>query len=398
MKGPMVGRRQGRWAAAMALGLVAVTSLQGAGEALEFRDLVPSARASALGGAVVALPGLDGAAMNPAALAYLREGALQGSHLALVQDLSVEQLLLGWPTGFGSVGADLRLLQAPDLAGMDAAGNMTGANVPSREASYGLAWAGEWHGLGLGLAANMVAMDLGGSHASGTSLDGGLQWALPAGCSLGVSLRNGGWLSALDSVEDPLGAETAVGASWAHAWSDSSLSLSAQGLRQGLGAWQATVAAEVGLGGSAFLRGSFTPVQPQGQAAPFSVGVGARFDALELDGAWVPYGDLGATFRVSATLLPGRWMQGADEAMKPELAVNKDGVYRLFWKEQPGAQGYQVYRRSRSDAPWVKLMPGSVSGTALLLKGLRPGKHQTFSVRPIQRDGLEGPGGEVSLP
>lgn len=369
---------------------VGAAHLGAAGEAAEFRDLVAGAPAAALGGSVVALPGLEGAAVNPAAIAYQADGALQASHLALVQDVSVEQILLAWPLGFGSVGADLRYLSAPELQGLDATGQPSGASVPTQESSYGLAWAGLWRGLGLGLELNELNLDLADGNGNGWSLDGGLQWALPGGLRLGGSLRNGGWLPALAGQADVLPAEAALGTAWVADVGGNRVQLSAQGLRQGGGDWQGVAGVELGLSGLAFLRASYAPLRPQGQAGPFAGGLGAHLGPVDLDGAWIPYGDLGNTFRFSATLYPRRWNTTTPPPGIRVVAEGK-GVYRLSWDAQAEAHGYVLYRRGKPDGPWIRLTPRPLTAALLRIHSPSRGPLPQFGLSVIGPDGAEGP-------
>ncbi|HXC63714.1 MAG TPA: fibronectin type III domain-containing protein, partial [bacterium] len=229
---------------------------------------------------------------------------------------------------------------------------------------------------------------LANTQSSGWSLDGGLQWSLPQGFSLGLAVRNGGWLQVVQSQADQLPPETLGSVAWGRAYDDASLHLAAQLQRQAGGDLQAALAVEFGMGGVGFVRASFTPLQPAGQVQPWAAGAGVRLGPLDLDGAWVPYGDLGNTFRISATYFPTRSYSPADTALGFTAKDQGSGVYLLSWKAQDDAAGYHLYRKDPTLGTWTLVTSKLIRVTAVRMRGLSSGAQ--LGICAVDPRGVDG--------
>lgn len=371
---------------------LAPASAWSAGESALFQELFPSARASALAEAVVASRGLDLVGADPAAAAGLEGLGFYGSHGLLVQEVSMDEAVLGYGSPLGTFYGRGLMVQAPDFAALDVNGVQVGT-ASFRETALGLGWAGEWQKLSVGVSGQMLLRGVGRSQGDGQSFSAGLQWEVLPGLRLGAALRNAGTLSALVNAADVLQPSSSVGAGWRLAFgSGESLELMGALTRQPLGDWRGAGGLEFGLGQLVFVRGGYSLDQAPGEAGPFSAGFGVRFSGLDLDAAWVPYGDLGQSFRFSGTFALGAL--GGDPAAPWDMQLERAGEGLLLsWKaptRSPEA-AYRIFMRQDPKDTARELTRAPTKSTRLRLRSFHKEQSYRFSVVAVDAQGRSGP-------
>lgn len=295
------------WALACLLALPAPALAKGSGTtAAEFLKIGVGARALGLAGAYTALSN-DPHAMywNPSSLALLDRPQLASSYNLLYQDTSQGFMSYAHPSPMGTWGLGVNYLQVADIekrAGDTAAADSTFA---AKDSAVYLAYARPKVGgnLSLGANAKLIQLNLDGTKASAFALDLGAFYqceSLPL--NLGLSVLNAGTSAKFNTEGDPLplgvklgGAYRLLGgklvaASGLDTWVQSQRMFGALGLEYRPIAFLA-------------VRGGYRFGQGQDNLGSGLVGaaggVGFRFKMLDVDYAYVPFGDLGNTHRMS---------------------------------------------------------------------------------------------------
>ncbi len=242
---------------------------------------------------------------NPAGLGRLnqKEAALQ--HNDFFQGISQDVLYFAHPTSrFGTLGAGLSLLRVGDIAGFDMGGAPT-QDLTASDSLYTVGWGKAWENLGVlsdlhtGVNLKFLQKKLGGDSGSTAMADLGLLYAPRAGLfsrfRTGLTFQNlGGSVNFVSEDSDlpqltrfgvavPLYGDSLTLAADAVSPSDNDLYLNL-GMEYRL--WN-ILAFRVGYKGQNDLDSGLT------------YGVGFGNERLHLDYAFVPFGDLGNTHRVS---------------------------------------------------------------------------------------------------
>lgn len=282
--------------------------------AAAFLKLPAGARAAALGDAFGALEGgALSAAYNPAALGRLGTVELSGTHESRFQDLTHDFGALALPlaalrdsrlarTAWGTAAFSVRTLGASDIPrrGLVETDEPTGTFGAS-DSCYAFSYGRSFGDLAAGGTLKLVEQKLDSARGRAAAADGGLLWTR-GWLSLGGGFRHWGQALALGSVPDPLPFTLFGAAAWRAAPGltaaaevrlprddapRASLGLEFSREFSGFGAalragWNAASADAEGLGG-------------------VTAGAGARWGRLSADFAWVPYGDLGASYLTTLT-------------------------------------------------------------------------------------------------
>lgn len=181
----------------------------------------PSARASALGGAFVALgDDLSGLSYNPSSLANITGPSLDFLHFAAVDSVSLEDISYAQPFDFGVPAAAIVYRGQPSISNPLA----SDAPVVASDLVISAAFAAKMSSLQLplpgflqqatgGVAAKFVDSQLGQYTAYTGALDLGLRTDVGDGIMLGGSLLNIGPPIKFISVADPLPATALLGLS-----------------------------------------------------------------------------------------------------------------------------------------------------------------------------------------
>jgi hypothetical protein len=301
------------WGAGRARGGASAVGTSGA----QFLKIAPGARAAGMGQAFAGVAeGVETIYYNPAGLGDLMRVEVTGMHDSYFQDIDYEFAALAVPmlswvdtkkdkNAYGVLGAAVYDLSVRNIEQR----SLTETDQPlgtfgSTDLAYavGYAYALPDTGLSLGATAKVIDQNIDNVSASAFALDlGGLYQR--GGLRLGAGLRNFGTQSKFTSAADPMPLTIFGGASYriTDAWLTSiEMDLPRDnGAIVGLGAEyrkrfadKLTGAARIGYNSSNSDAGGW---------AGTSFGLGVGYGNLSFDFAFVPFGDLGNTFRYSLT-------------------------------------------------------------------------------------------------
>jgi hypothetical protein len=297
------------------LGSFAMGSGDRGTSAAAFLKLGAGARASAMGGAFAGLADDAAAAYyNPAGLAFLKRPELAGMHESRYAGLAYDYAtaavpLLAWtdtPRQRNALGVAALSFYSLSVGGIERRGT-TETDRPldtfgARDFAYALSYAYNPSGTGLGLGGTAKVADSTIDRVSGRAM------AVDAGAlyrherlSVGAGWRNLGTRQRLGSAADPLPFSWFAGGAWR--FSNGILASAELGLPRDR-------ALAVALGGEyrhefhrrfsgAARLGVNTGAMDAGGFSALSLGFGLRYDAVDLDFAWLPGGELGDSLRYS---------------------------------------------------------------------------------------------------
>jgi hypothetical protein len=273
-----------------------------------FLEVPAGARASALGGAFVAMgEGVEATFWNPAGLAAVGRIQMTGSHYEFFQHLRHEQFAVAGRWLGGGLAGSIRALYSEPIEARDELGNVTGT-FGGDDLEFGLAYG---HALGAGaragVSAQLVHERLADLSTSTYAFGAGATWepvGLPA-LRLGLALDHLGPDATYtfdDGPGQPLPLPTALQAGASYHWGLGGAMSLGTGIETRMTRGRSMVAL---MGGElthptgAALR---IGVRINDDASSLSMGAGYALAALRLDYAFVPYRlDLGDTHRVSFT-------------------------------------------------------------------------------------------------
>jgi outer membrane protein OmpA-like peptidoglycan-associated protein len=299
------------WAIALCALIPSQFSYAGPGTtSADFLQIAVGARPAAMGEAYLGLAD-DATAMqwNPAGMAQLALPELTLTHLSYFADINYEYVGFGFPFHGQGLGLGLTWLNvAPFNSTLDPNAIAGSASDYSLSAAYALPLSKQ---LSVGVVARTFLSDLASNSALGASMDvGALFQPFGRGLSLAVVAQNLGLQTAFDSASDPLPIAVKFGTAWrlyndeGHNWFNALLDVNKaldNNFHYNVGAelWLFDVLAlragyKLAEGGDDLQSTSDSP-------ANFTVGAGFRFDAAEIDYAFVPLGELGYTHRITAS-------------------------------------------------------------------------------------------------
>ncbi|MBI4369802.1 MAG: PorV/PorQ family protein [Elusimicrobia bacterium] len=276
----------------------------------QFLRVPVGARAAAMGGAFSALADdVTAIYWNPAGLAQLQKREVSLSYNSYFADTSGQ--FLGY--GQGNFGVSINMLGVADIEKRSATGG--DADTPdlgtfsAKDMAGSVAWAKTMGRMNIGIAAKYISSDLGDLSATSFAADLGAIMSLgEAGAIMGGSLQGslallnlGGELK-FDQEGDPLPLDIKPGLAWKgkaagrtlNAVLDADFLINDQVnlVQLGLEYW---LIEQMGFrAGYQAGRGSGT--------GGFAAGLGFKHAGLGVDYAFVPFGDLGDTHRVSLSL------------------------------------------------------------------------------------------------
>lgn len=274
--------------------------------AAQFLKLGAGARLTAMGDAGTALAD-DSTAIywNPAGLNNVTgKGSLTGMHAVWIEDINYDWLSYALPCkNGGGCGAAVQYLSYGDIQKLDNTGTRTGSFSPN-DLCVTFSYARHAFGFDLGFGAKYVALTIDGT-ATAYAVDLGAQRNLMNDrATIGLALQNIGTKIKFIAEENPLpltakaGIAFAVSEHWLAAMdlaapSDSDL-IACAGTEYLL-----QVNNRIGLA----VRGGYSTRNTKtGGLNGITGGVGIRYHDLSIDYAYVPYGDLGNTQRLSLSV------------------------------------------------------------------------------------------------
>jgi len=300
--------------AAARLSLAATeTTFDSAGLAQPADQAGVGARALAMGSAYVGVAEGSLALMwNAAGLAQLTAADVSLHHNSGLADTTQETLLIAGPLGsLGGFGAGFNYINNGEIEGRDASGNLT-PSFSAGSMGVQVGWGKELlGGLSLGLAANFTTQTLGSDSYSSLAGDIAGLWTPLSGLRIGLSYMNLGGNVQGTAMTSGL----RLGASLALPSPDNQLLLAVGGeMDQGIN--RAQVGAEDSIAGAFALRAGYqfnSEGQDYGGVSGLTLGGGIKLASLNLDYAYLPFGDLGASHRVSLSYDFSSGKAGKDE-------------------------------------------------------------------------------------
>lgn len=268
-----------------------------------FLGLDSSARAAALGGAYTGLAADAGAlSYNPAGLGLLRENEVSFMHNQYFESATQDHLAAVVRPGFG-VSADVfsfGRLNRTTYASPDGTLGQFAITDTALALGYGRAFGR----LAAGAAAKLLRESNDGTVGQSVAGDVGVLWDVPGarGLRLGAAAQNLGRQVRFQAGREALPATGRAGAAWSFPAFGHDNALSADVVKEGTDKPRASAGVETVAGGSLALRLGYTTRNDAG--AGLTAGVGWRGRNWSVDYAIAPYGDLGLTHRVGASL---RW-------------------------------------------------------------------------------------------
>lgn len=280
----------------------------------QFLKLEPGARPAAMGGAFSAVADdVHAVYYNPAGLGRLKSVEIAGMHNSHFQGIShnfgaVAVPILSWvDTRFArnEYGVMAFSLTSLSVSGIERRGvietDQPTGNFGASDFAYTLAYGKELSGeFSAGAAVKFIDQTIDDARSTALGLDLGLLYRLDR-WSLAAGLRNYGTKVKFRSESDPLPMTATLGASYRFS-------------ERFLGAADIRVprdnSIKLALGGEyrrrfhedliGFARGGYDTANAEADGfGGVTLGAGLRFRATEFDFAWIPFGDLGSTFRYS---------------------------------------------------------------------------------------------------
>ncbi len=278
----------------------------------QFLKAPPSARSAALAGGGLTLSGPDLFLLEPAAAAAARMDSLSVSYESLLLGSSRTGMVFSVPSSAGTFSAGLVYNDyTPGLEPVDGAAQATGAHdITAYDMAAAAGWARRFGWVDAGLDVKYIKSRLAEASGSTAALDAGvrIRRPVPSNTEFGLAVRNLGAPLKLGSESAPLPFELGAGLKWKYA---PDFDILAEGRLPCDHAPYLLFAGELFLpysGASGFFLRSglnFRNYSDQGIMGAFTGGFGFRSGGFTLDYAFVPYGDLGSTHRVSAALFWG---------------------------------------------------------------------------------------------
>jgi len=264
---------------------------------LPFLRLGAGARSAALAESGVALPDVDAAASNPAALEAPAGRAYSASHTEWIQDIRHDQIAALFSGTQQTWGLSGQLSQAQDLERRTGPSTQPLGTFGVYEGSLALTHA-RWLAAGVraGATVKVVHQSIAAESASGVAADLGLLWRAGRGLYLGTSVRNLGGMGDLARDATPLPRSLRLGAAWAGL---PRLLLAGEVERTRGSATALHLGAEATVHQVLVLRGGY---QTTG-ARSLSAGVGVSLGRWTVDYAYIPFdADLGDAHRLGVQL------------------------------------------------------------------------------------------------
>jgi len=270
----------------------------GAGEAkgpgttgANFLKIGVGAKATAMGGAFTALAN-DATALywNPAGLAQLKKAEFSATYNSWFQGISQGYLSLAFPALKGTLAMGTNYVDMGKLEGRDENGKKTGDFKASDiQASLGYAFGKK---VMFGFSAGALKDTLKDSTKTTFLGTAGILFKPGSNFSLGIAYQNVG--QKLGDSPLPVTLRGGVGVRL------SNFTLSLDVVSPNDNDSYFCGGAEFSLGSLIVLRAGYTSAQDIGEG--YSAGIGFNSPTLSVDYAYVPYGDLGNTHRVSLSM------------------------------------------------------------------------------------------------
>jgi hypothetical protein len=262
-----------------------------------------SARADAMGSAFTGVADDPSAVFfNSAGLSGLSNSRLSLNHNSYLGGSFEETFLVGLPAGdLGGFGGAIQYVFWGGLEARDALGVSQGT-FEDNDVALSIGWGREWgKSFSLGAALHGTQQKVVNSLYTALSGDVGLLWIPLPDLRLGLVYSGFGTMVAGQTLASDLKGGTSYRI---HMGGDKSLLLAFSGFYEPNGVSRLEGGMEGGYRNNLFLRAGYQIPLADNQVGGFdnfTAGAGIHFDAITFDYAYVPYGELGTSHRVSLT-------------------------------------------------------------------------------------------------
>jgi hypothetical protein len=343
----------------------------------DFLDIDVGARPTAMGGAfTAAADDVNATQWNPAGLALIPRSEITISHMAYIADINYESIAAGGPIDrWSGWGASVNYLWQPPF---DSTANDFGLPTQTAATGYDIAAAASYaynfgsirasdfeiSNISLGGSLKLIEENL--SSVNGAALYGDLGFLaeLLPGLRLGLLWQNFGTTMTFVNEALPPPMNTKLGLSWNLKVNDANRLLLAFDVNHPVDPtnvdyvrWHENVGLEYWLFNRVALRGGY---EINYDLTGMTAGAGFRWNALELDYAFVPYGDLGYVNQVSLVYDYGGKVSRPDAAAPPAprnlRGIAGDRLVSLSWDKSTAKDviGYNVYYTRDSGRDYVR--------------------------------------------
>jgi hypothetical protein len=286
--------------------VLAVASGRNAGTSgAQFLKIGAGARPTALGDAFVGVADDANAVYyNPAGLGFLAKTEFIAMHTQYFQGLDYDYGAFVRPLQSGALGVSAATLKTDALTRRDNQENETGS-FTNQDSAYALSYGRPFgERFSAGVSARWVRENIDSASAQTWSADvGALKRFEQSPLTLGLAVRHLGGKIKFNDEGDPLPLTVDAGAGTDLLRHRLLLSADLRhvrdaGLQYGAGAeWRDAVAEKFRYAVRAGYNSATTDVDG---ASGLALGAGAGYKSFDIDCAWVPFGDLGNTFRYAA--------------------------------------------------------------------------------------------------
>jgi hypothetical protein len=291
-----------------------------------FLSIAPGARPVGMGQAYTGVADdIDAIYWNPAGLARMAHPELEGMHMQYFQNIGYEYAAFAYPTeNHGTWGMAITNLHTDDIQARTQDSDTPAGTFSAVDSAYYLSYAYPLTSkLSLGANLKWVRQSIDDARANAYAGDGGVLYDTGwHAVRLGASLQNIGTRVKFNDESDPLPLTYRFGVSAPAGQGDAPMVLQHLLLSSDLIVPRDS-APEVAVGGeykthvfdgiSCALRSGYQSGSDVDGLSGVSVGAGLTFGRASFDFAWVPFGELGNTYRYSLHLKFGA-------SGEPELA------------------------------------------------------------------------------
>ncbi|MDO8733604.1 MAG: PorV/PorQ family protein [Elusimicrobiota bacterium] len=284
--------------------------LYAASSTAEFLRINPSALASSMGGASVALDGkVDSLYSNPSGIASIKSPQLFTGYTSYIQDIKLAGLSFAKPFGENVFGCSIIYLGLNSMAATDDSGQPSGT-ASANNFSFSFSWARNIRdNFGAGLSVKQVHQKYDDVSSDGFSADIGGMYKIK-NVSFGISLQNFG--PEIDSQKLP----STIRAGAVYTFTKNPLSVSAEIEKPVLADIKFKTGAEYEVAPKIYFRGGYEYLRETGVFSGISAGLGFKTTwqesymesddgkpvkkiGVNLDYAFSYFGDLGNIHKVS---------------------------------------------------------------------------------------------------
>ncbi len=266
----------------------------------QFLKIGAGARPTALGDAFVGIADdVNSVYYNPGGLGLMKKAQFTAMHTQYIQGLNYDFGAFVQPLANSAIGISACSLKTDEMARRDADESLQGS-FENQDTAYSFSYAHKLGDLiGLGATARWIRSQIDSSSAQTWAGDIGIIKRFEQPFSVGLAVRNFGSELKFQDEGDPLPLTIDAGAAMSLLHNRLTVGADARSLRDsgfkfGLGAeWRQVLRDKFRYAVRAGYNSAITDADGTG----FAVGAGLGYKQFNFDFAWIPFGDLGNTFR-----------------------------------------------------------------------------------------------------